>query len=122
MIDIALDIATHDLDLTNGSASLVEGRDHDRQDIDNAIQFFRGEWFLDPADGLPYFERILVKNVNEGDVLAIVRDYLLRRDSVQVVQDLDLEIDSSPGRTITIFGDVIDSTGEVTPIQSSLSF
>lgn len=122
MIDVKLAIATHDVDLTNGSASLVDGRDQDVQDINSALQFVRGEWFLDPGDGLPYFEHVWVKNVNEGDILSIVRDYLLRRDSVQVVQDLDVEIDSTTARTMAFFANVIDSTGEVSPVQSALTF
>lgn len=120
MIDLKLDDATHDIDLTNGTPTLIEDRDADRQDIDTALQLFRGEWFLDPSAGVPYFERILVKTLNEGDVLSLLRDYLIRRKSVQVVQELEIDSDASSTRTIAIRGSVIDSTGDLTQIFTTI--
>lgn len=35
------------------------------------LQFFRGEWFLDAEEGVPYFERILVKGVNDRVIRSI---------------------------------------------------
>ena len=115
MITLELDTATHDVKLTNGAPRMIDGSEADRQDIETSLSLFRGEWFLDPSDGLPFFDRILVKQLNEGDVLAIVRDYLLRRPSVQVVQELDIEVDR-PSRESTFTGVVVDSTGDLLSI------
>lgn len=116
MITLKLNDATHDIDLTNGSPSLIDGREHDRQDIDTALQLFKGEWFLDPAKGVPYFDRILIKAMNEGDVLSLLRAYLLRRSSVQVVQELEVDSDPTTTRGIAIRGEVVDSTGDLLQI------
>lgn len=120
MIDLALDPATHDLDLTGGGASLVTGRDADRQDIDQALRFFEGEWFLAPRDGLPWFDRILIRNVNEGDVLSIVANYLQQRDSVQNVDELDVQLDTTL-REVRIVGRVTDSTGATVDLSTVIT-
>lgn len=121
LIDLKLNAATHDIDLTDGSPSLIEGRDADAQDIDTALQLFQGEWYLNPFDGLPYHDRILIRNVNEGDVLSIYSDYLQRRRSVSNVDELDVQIDAGTDRSLTVVGRVTDSSGSPLPVDTQIT-
>lgn len=120
MKTIELDTATHDLKFTNGRLSLIEERDADRQRIETSLSWYRGEWFLAPSSGVPYYDRILIKNMNEGDVLSLLRSYLLALPAVQVVQELEIDTDATIARGITIRGSVVDSTGEVVQIYTTI--
>lgn len=120
MITLKLDTATHDIDLTNGRQTLIEERDADRQRIETALKWFRGEWWLEPAGGVPWFDRVLIKGMNEGDVLSLLRSYLLALPAVQVVQELEIDEDPAVTRGIRIAGSVIDSTGDVTQIFTTI--
>lgn len=49
------------------------------QDLFVGYQFFRGEWFLDLSEGMPYYEEILAKGASDRVIRAIlaqpVRDH-----------------------------------------------
>lgn len=85
----------HDLRLTDGQVSLVDGADAVVQHIKIRLQFFAGEWFLDLREGLPYFQEILVKGPNLGRIRALFRATILETPGVLLVDRLDLDLDSS---------------------------
>lgn len=49
------------------------------------LHFFRGEWFLDDERGMPWWERILVKNPDVVEIEGYFRDAIL---SVRGVREL----------------------------------
>ena len=89
MTDIKLN-AAGDIDLSSGGAELVTGLDASAQRLKIAMQSFQGDWFLDLADGLPYFGRILIKNLNEGDVQSLYFRQALRQPDVVSVDEISL--------------------------------
>ena len=60
-----------------------------------------------------------MRNVNEGDVIALLRDYILNTPYAQVVRELDVLLDTLL-RTADINGEVIDSTGDLTAIATTI--
>jgi hypothetical protein len=62
MIDEALDTTTHDTAYDGVNQSVVSDRDQVKQNIKIRLLMIQGEWFLNSQIGLPYFEKILVKN------------------------------------------------------------
>lgn len=65
-----MDLSTNDLLVTNGDLSLVTGSDAIAQDLQQTMQVWAGEWFLDTTVGIPYRQQILVKNPNMDVVQA----------------------------------------------------
>lgn len=54
--DLKVD-ATGDLDLTGGRLNLETDQDElDRLELERYLDLFRGEWFLDQGQGLPWLE------------------------------------------------------------------
>ncbi len=68
-MDLALD-ANRDIAIP---ITFVSGPDETRQRIEVRLRTFRGEWFEDALQGVPYFERILEKGVTAPIVTSIVR-------------------------------------------------
>lgn len=89
MIDMKLN-AAGDIDLSSGGAELVTGLDASAQNLKIAMQSFQGDWFLDLRDGLPYIGRILIKNVNEGDIQSLFFRQAQRQPDVVSVDEIEL--------------------------------
>lgn len=61
-----------------------------RQQVQLRLGFFRGEWFLDDDRGIPWFDRILIKNPDLVDAQDIFRTAILSVRGVLDVQYLNL--------------------------------
>ena len=71
-----------DLDLTGGGASIVEGAPAVVQRLTIRLRLFASEWFLDRRKGVPYYERILVKNPDLGVVAATLQAVVLKTEGI----------------------------------------
>ncbi len=83
-----------DLDFSSGGLQIVEGPDEITQKLFTRLQFFLGEWFLDKRQGIPYYEKILIKNPDLVIVQAIFREAILETPGVTSLLDViqtDLE-------------------------------
>ncbi len=123
MTDIKLNAATGDVDITNGSASLVMGIDSSAQDLLIALQSFQGDWFLDLNDGLPYIGRIFVKNVNEADIQQLFFNHAASRPRVVSVERMEITLTPTSGlRQLRIDGSVtFAESAESVPIGTTLT-
>lgn len=87
-----------DLSLDDGGRMewLADPEDSDEataQEIDTRLTFFRGENFLDVREGVPWFQEILVKGVDEARVKAIVRQVVASHPAVIDVPTVTFELD-----------------------------
>jgi hypothetical protein len=48
-----------------------------------ALQFFKGEWFLDEEEGAPYFERILTKNPGDRVIRSVFTQIIENTEGVE---------------------------------------
>jgi hypothetical protein len=119
MSDLKLDPVTHDLDISSGGIELVSGVDAIVQRLRIRYQFFLGEWFLDTREGIPYFEKILVKNPNRSEVIAILRQVAETTPGIAEVDRFDADFDTV-NRELAVDLWARSDTGE--PIQVSLPF
>lgn len=94
MSDLKL-TADGDLDITAGALTLVTGADAIAQQIKIALRLFKGEWFLSPTEGMPYFDKIFQKGVRPAAVESIFRRALLAIPGVLEVLFLELELDGA---------------------------
>ena len=64
MLDIKLDINTHDIIIDDFDLQLCEDDLYLIQKLKIKFLFFYGEWFLDITQGIKYYEEILIKDPN----------------------------------------------------------
>lgn len=117
MTDIKLD-ATGDIDITDGSASLVtDPLEALVQRLTIRLRFFQGEWFLDLLFGVPYHGRVLIRGANEADMIQIFQFAIESMPGIQAVETLDIDFD---GRKVNITGSALGDTGELVSINTEV--
>lgn len=80
-------LTNHQLTFTTPRSSLAV-----RQKLGNRLKFFLAEWFLDQRQGLPFFQRILVKNPDSRAIRSIFREVIRTTAGVAGVDELELTI------------------------------
>ncbi len=78
----------YDIKLTDGwdlspDMVLIDDARRVAQQIKITLGFWRGEWFLDTSQGVPYLERILVKNPNLSHIRQIIQQQISSVDGVK---------------------------------------
>lgn len=101
-----------DLDLTAGTPSLVTGVSAIQQQIRIALRLFKGEWFLSPLEGIPYFDSVLQKNVRPSSVASLFRRALMKVPGVLEVLRLDPSLDPSTRKLTLDFEVRVDGTDQ----------
>lgn len=66
-----------DLHLLNGQLHFWDGANARYQKCLALLQWFKGEWFLNTEEGIPYFQTIFKKGTEDRVVLSIFRKALL---------------------------------------------
>lgn len=118
--NLYLDTATYDLTLTNFQLRLTTTlTEYMAQKIENVLSTFAGEWFLDEDIGLPYFDRILVKGPNLGDVRNIFLVAITDIPEVEEVIEFDTTFTAST-RSYTVSFKVKVKDLD-TPVESTIS-
>ncbi len=105
-----------DLQVENGqlvligadTATIVEAV---AQDIRSALQMFKGEWFLNPSEGVPYFENIFIKAPDLDTIKAIFRNVITSRNHVSALPKIEVSLDKRT-RFATVDFVAIVSNGE----------
>ena len=110
-----------DLELTGGGLSIVDGDlvlldglDAIAQDVSTRLKMFLGEWFLDTRMGVPYFQRILVKNPSMPDVIAILTKVVAATPGVlSITKGLTYALNGSD-RSLTVAFNANTTSGTLT--------
>ncbi len=112
--DILLDTETHDLVFVDGDLVLVA-------DVAQAVKirllFVQGDWFLNRAAGLPYFEKILVKNPNIDHVAAIYRRVIVDTPGVGEITKFVFDFDAAT-RIFTLDWAADTDEGEIGDVET----
>lgn len=70
--------ANGDLDITTGKVVVTtDVQTEYRQKVQARLQSFKGEWTYDLDHGVPYFERVFIKNPQIADIKDIFRRTIL---------------------------------------------
>jgi hypothetical protein len=93
--DLAIDLLSRELVITNGDLTLTSGLASVLQDVLMGLSFWQGEWFGDPSYGVPYRQEILVKSPDLAKIRAIFRSFFLSRLGVTQVVSMDLGFDGN---------------------------
>lgn len=109
MSDLKLDLETGDLVLEDGDLLLDSGQEAIQQNLYQRLKCYKGEWFLDLSDGVPYYQDILKKNPNPLTVDAALKTAILGTPGVLELTSFNLNLDTV---TRTLYLDFIVDTIE----------
>jgi len=86
-----------DLVLEDGAVdlTLVSGTDEIDQRIRHTLRLFKGEWYLDITQGVPYFESILIKGASEAAVGEAIAKALLKNPDVLRIDNMVVAFDKN---------------------------
>ena len=91
-----------DLKLTSGQVRLTQTfKQAVAQHLRIRMQFFYGEWFLDVKEGIPFFERVLIKNPSLPKISNIFRRVIVETPGIVAVDNLQLTLDNAT-RVLTV--------------------
>lgn len=77
--------------------------------LTNLFSFFKGEWFLDQREGVPYFQYVMVSNPNMALIANLFRQVCFSAPGVASVSDINLNLIS---RTRSLEVDIQAQTAE----------
>lgn len=89
-----------DLHLMNGQIHFWDAQNARRQKIMIVLQFFKGEWWLNRDEGIPYWESVFGKK-RTNVILSVFRQALLLLPGMVQIQLLTIDLDT-PTRTLTV--------------------
>lgn len=99
MADIELDPLTHDLKITDNKLALVSTSSKETvQKVKMALLLFKGEWFANTLEGVPYFQEIFIRyknNSSKNIVDSILRNYINNIDVVKNIISFKSEVSPS---------------------------
>ena len=98
----------------------MDGSDDILQNLQQTLQLWLGEWFLDTTVGIPYRQQILVKSPNLDVIQADLVNAALDVPGVTSIVDYSVNFDST-GRSLTVSMSVQDSNGQTITAQASIS-
>lgn len=114
--DFALD-SDGDLGVAHGDLALVARRSAVAQGIAIRLRFFRGEYWLDEAIGVPYLEEVLIKQPNATLVRERLREAIA--DTPDVTQVIGTALQLGSDRAASISYTVADAYSAA-PISQSV--
>jgi hypothetical protein len=115
--DVARDLlSTPDgagLELVDGDLALAYGLEAIAQDVRQALELVRGEWFLDEEAGTPWFQDVLgQKQPNLAIARASLVSRILGRKGVKELVSFDMSFDSA-SRALSVSFEVSTDVGEL---------
>ena len=111
--DIGLNVKSWDIALNDADLILIDDAARISQQIKISLQFWLGEWFLNDTLGIPYRERICIKNPNLQHIRQIFRNAIQNVNGVTAVNALDLTVDASK-RVLTVTYTAATTDGLIT--------
>jgi len=93
-MDIKLD-NTGDLDFTSNDFSYVTEYDAVIQHLRIRLRSFKGEWFLNTDEGMPYFQEFFVKNPSKLILDSRMREAILETPGIKSLTSLTYDFDGA---------------------------
>lgn len=103
-----------DLDLSSGGLTWSRGLTGVAQAIRVRIQMFKGEWFLNLDEGVPYYEDLLGQRYNEATVRKAFRAAIMATPGVLALDTFTTIFDAAT-RTVTVSWVATTTFGDTPP-------
>jgi hypothetical protein len=91
----------HDLLITANHWTLLTGADEVVQRLRSRLRAFRGEWFLNPNVGVPYYTEVFIKGISKSRIDAAFKREIITTPGVLELLSYDSAVDSAT-RSLTI--------------------
>ena len=109
--DIALD-SNGDLFFNDtGDMRFINGIYYVRQKVSIRLKWFLGEWYLNLLIGVPWYQKILIKNPNKLDVIDYIKRQILLTEGIDSLEKFNLEFVAR--RTISVTFTAITNYGKL---------
>ena len=110
-----------DLSVEGDDLELVEDTVSLDQRCVQRLRWFSGEWFLRADGGIPYFEQIFVRPVDEGLVAVVLSDALMQIDDVESVEVEEISLNQSErDRRLLKFRATVEGIDATATVELSL--
>ena len=116
MIDLSLDLITHDLVVADYDLQLVTEVDQIVQSVKMRLLTIFGEWFLDSREGIQYFSVVCTKNPDLSLIDSIMKATIVETEGVSELMMYTSVLDK-PNRRLTITFQVNTTYGITTTIS-----
>lgn len=83
----------NDLSIEDNKLVLIEGIEEIAQILRQRLRVFKGDWFLDTSEGIPYYEEILKKNPSPVTVDSLFKNEILNTPGVVELLSFELIIE-----------------------------
>lgn len=128
MAKLDLLLTNNDITFTDAEIDMVTGADQVKQEILIRLRLFRSEWFLAPDDGVPYWQQVFDKAIDEYTadgtqgssarlIESVLRAEILAVDSVEAITEWEMAIDAATRHMTLSF---TCSTGEGVVVVSEI--
>lgn len=107
-----------DLEITRGHLRVVTGTEAIAQRLRTRLKLFRGEWFLDTLQGVPYHDFVLRKRTSPAVRREVFRRAIVSMRGVRQLVSLTVELDRV-GRNLIVTGEV--RTDDLTVVPFALN-
>lgn len=118
MSDIFLDRRTHDIIVGDYDLPIVRGVDLIRQRLKQRLLTIQGEWFLNTEIGLPWFQELSQKGIEDDRVTALIMRTIAETEGVDEILEFDLGINRKDRRLRVDFR-VTSPAGEI-PLEITI--
>lgn len=105
----------NDLALTAYDLVLTDRSNITKQKLKQVLSLFKGNWFLNLNEGVPYFEEILGKNPSLSRVETLLVREIQRVEEVAEILQLDIA-ENKTTRTIAVILVVRDNQGDTVEV------
>jgi hypothetical protein len=76
-----------------GNIKIIEGLESLSENLDQRLKLFRGKYFMDTTAGVPYFEEILKKPVDQDLSASVLNAEVLKESEVTNIKNVVAELD-----------------------------
>jgi hypothetical protein len=107
------------LDFSGGTLHVISGSDAIVQGVLTRMRLFRGEWYADDEAGVPYRQKVFVKNPNIADIENEFRAVIRNSPGITAVEYVRLTLNGDTReatvswRATTIDGEAVDDVTEI---------
>lgn len=116
--DFKLDPITQDIAIVNGDlVPILDRGEAIRQDVEQSLKMYKGEWFLDREPGVDYHGIVFAPGMDLGAIAAEYRRVILSRPGIADVYAMTLTVDAEQ-RTLEVSWSA-DSDQAPAPISST---
>lgn len=117
-----INILDGDIDITGDTLNLVKNTAKlSQQEVETALSTFKGEWFANTLDGVPYFQELLTnKKIDKRIIDSALKLFISNIRSVARIKTFKSIVNIST-RTYILYFDYVDIYGEVISITYDLN-